>query len=71
MIEAMLVKSVTYLEAALDLVGFDEGVKNCAHSQRWRCGTAEVICNGQDGANIICRGWSAQLLLRLFAIRLT
>ena len=30
-IEAVLVESVTYLEATLDLVGFDKGVKDCAH----------------------------------------
>ena len=65
MIEAVLVESVTYLEATLDLVGFDKGVKDCAHGQGWGCGgTAEVVCDGQDGANVVCRGSSAQLRLR-------
>ncbi len=40
MVETVLIKSVVYLEAALDLVGFDEGVKNGAHSQGWACSCA-------------------------------
>lgn len=57
MVETMLVEGIMYLEAALDLVGFDEGVKDCAHGQGWGCaGTAEVVCDGQYGANVVFRG---------------
>ena len=56
MIEAVLVESVMYLEATLDFVGFDESVKDCAHSQGGRCsGTAEVVCDGEYGTDVVCR----------------
>lgn len=71
-IEAVLVESVTYLEATLDFVGFDEGLKDCAHSQGWECGgTAEVVCDGQYGADVVCRGRSAQVPFSLFVVCLT
>ena len=58
MVESGLIERITYLEAALDFVGFDEGVKDCAHGQGWKCsGAAEIVCDSQDGANVVCRRW--------------
>ena len=57
MVKTVLIESIAYLEAPLDFVCLDECVKDCAHSQGWRWGSAaEVVCDGQYGADIVCRG---------------